>query len=53
MIYIIDEFVLFLMNPFGMFILFASFLYAEKNIIKNLKDAGYGHAVHVKIREIN
>ena len=54
MIYIIDELVLFLINPFGMLIIFASLLYAEKIIIKNLKDSGgYNNAVRVKIREIN
>jgi len=54
MIYIIDELVLLLVNPFGMFLVMASLLYAEKTLIQNLKNnSEYNRAVHVKIREIN
>ena len=38
MIYIIDELILFSINPFGTFVVMASFLCAEIIIIKSIKD---------------
>ena len=52
--YLADDFVLLIINPLGSLMVMLIILYAEKNIIKNIKINGkYNHAVHVKIKEIN
>jgi hypothetical protein len=53
MIYIIDEFVLFLLNPFGMLVAMGSLLYIEKMIFKSIKsDIRYNGVVQLKIKQI-
>jgi hypothetical protein len=51
MIYIIDELILFITNPLGSLIAMMLILYAEKAIIKNIKEnKGYNHATKLKIK---
>ena len=53
MIYIIDEFILFLINPFGTFTVIVLLLFVERIIINSIKsDMLHNGARRVRIRQI-